>query len=439
MSRSDALVLPHSAEAERYVLGAILKQPDLLENVLPVMGDGQKFYSPKHRIIYDAMLRLYNKRDPVDIVSLTQSLQQAGDLERVGGRVFIIELAENMASTANAVHHAGTIISMAKLRDVIHRCSDVISQAYEQIDCQTVIDNFRKSAFDVGVSKDDTNFVKIGDFNDEFLRRVDDYQTGEYWKHSLETGFSGLDDTILGMPYGGLVTIAARTSHGKTQLATQIATNVSRAGTPTAFVSLEMNKLTISERIHCYDAMIDSQRLKRKGMLSDEENDKLYRATTRTKDYPLYISDNPSVNPDQLLSSLRKLMIIQPTLKLLIVDYLQLMDFPALKKVNRQEIVSTITRGLKVLATELDIVVIQLSQLNREGARENRRPTLAELRESGSIEQDSDIVIFPWHEDVSPSGPKWLIVGKNREGMAGPKIPMSFKFGQWAEIIEREE
>ena len=441
MSHSNEQSLPHSNEAERYVLGAILKQPQVLDDVLPIMEDGQSFYSPKHRTIYDAMLRLHHKQEPVDIVSVNGLLQQRNELERLGGRTYVIELAEGIASTANTVHHVGTILDKAKLRTVIKNCQDVIGKAYNGEPTRDVVDNFRQLAFDIDSGKTGTDFTKLGDFNDDFLQRVDDYQTGEYWKHALRTGFSGLDKSILGMPYGGLITIAARTSHGKTQLATQIATNVAKSGVPAAFVSLEMNKMKISERVHCYEAHVDSERMKRAGLLTDDENSKLLRATARTKDYPLYVSDNPSVTPDQLLSSLRKLMIKLPDLKLVVVDYLQLMNQPGMKKASRQEVVSSITRGLKLLAIELDVVVIQLSQFNRDGGRENRKPSLSELRESGAIEQDSDIVIFCWHETNQAKIvlASWLVVAKNRDGARMPDIAMNFNFGQWAEIEERME
>jgi len=432
----DKLQPPQAIEAERAVLGSILKNPDVLEGIIPYLAENMCFYAPKHRIIYEAMLDLHRKSEPTDLISIISYLQKLGDLIEVGGRVYLAELIESVASTANVLRYAKIVEDRYRLRRLISICTETISSAYAmELSTSKIIDDWQQAAFDIGRNEHSGGFELISKYNVPFLERVGDYQSGEYWKHCLRTGFGGLDRKILGIPYGAVCTIAARPSFGKSQLALQIGQRVAMSGKSVALLSLEMPKMSLSERLHCVEANVDSMKMKRKGRLSDDEYDKLTRATHRTSQYRLYVDTNPSVTPQRLLANVRALKAKDPLLGLVIVDYLQLME-AAVGNKSREREVASISRSLKTLAMAIpEIVVIQLSQLNREATRSDNPPQLSHLRESGSIEQDSDIVIFCHHTFGQPNH-HYLIIAKNREGEFGGKIEMNFNYGQWHEIAE---
>ncbi len=432
MSQDNQIQAPQALDAERAVLGSILKVEGVIDKVLPVLTNPLDFYAPKHRVIYRAMRAVYDRSDPVDDKMVGAELGEEA-LLKLGGRVFLYELTEDVASVANVVQYAEIVADRARRRQVISFCHETITSAYStELETPDLIDHWQQSAFDIGRNSNNGGFQLISRYNAAFLERVGDYQSGDYWKHCLRTGFSGLDYMILGIPYGAVCTIAARPSYGKSQLALQIGQRVAKAGTSVALLSLEMPRMSLSERLHCVEAGIDSMRMKREGMLTDDETDRLTRATHRTSRYKMYVDTNPKVTPQRLLANVRALKAKDPSLGLVIVDYLQLME-AAVGNRNREREVAAISRSLKTLAMAIEgIVVIQLSQLNREATRTDDPPSLSHLRESGSIEQDSDIVLF-CHHTFDPNR-HFVIIGKNREGEFGGKVEMNFKHGQWHEM-----
>ena len=436
----DELQPPQALDAERAVLGCILKSGSM-DKVISILPDSIAFYAPKHRKVYNAMRRLFDKSEPIDIPMVAGELM--GELADIGGRVYLVELVEPIASTANAPVYAKAVIDKYTRRQVISSCGAIIKSAYEtELGTPALIDDWQRAASRIGGIGISGGFERLSATSDDIRQLIDDFQTGNYDNYCVKTGFPNLDRAMLGIPYGELCTIAGRTGSGKTQLALQIAKNRAATGRSVAILSLEMAKKSLGLRLLCSEALIDSGRVRRKGMLSDSELKRLNDAQYRLDKMGIYVDPNAATTPQQLIANARRLKKKDPSLDLVIVDYLQLMTGSE-KNLTREREVGMMSRNMKLLAMSVpNLAVIQLSQLNREADKENAngefpRPRLRMLRESGSIEQDSGLVIFIHRTgrgtDTDPER-HWVIIGKDREGNPGIDVEFAFPYGQWAEI-----
>lgn len=437
-------------DAERAVLGSILKSPDAANRVVDILADPLDFYSPKHQLIYRAVLDLYEANEPIDITTVVSYLEQRNRLKDVGGRVYLVELVEDIASTANIASHADIVMESGLLRRLIAASNEIITSCYNhELDVAQLLDQAESTIFRLSESRLRQGFTSVKPLIDSTLKTIDE-QVSEGGLTGMQTGFDGLDSLTLGLHNGDLIVIAGRPSMGKTALAMNIAENVStREINPrtVGIFSIEMSKEALILRMLCGRARLNQQKV-RSGRLSDSDWQRLPIAGSALSAAPIYIDDSPSLSPLDMRAKARRLKS-QFGLDLLIVDYIQLMH-SSVRAENRQQEISLITRNLKSLAKELDIPVIALSQLSRavEQRGGEKRPQLADLRESGAIEQDADLVLMLYREEfyrshLDRNDPKYLevqgkaevIVAKQRNGPTGSvKLAFLSEFAQFAKL-----
>lgn len=425
---------PQNLEAEQSLLGALLLDKDAIIRVGDIVAKDD-FYADKHRVIFEAMLDLFRKHEPIDLLSLSNRLQEKTELERVGGRAYLIQLSNTVPTASHVVHYAQIVQKKATLRRLINAASEISGLGYEESeDVERVLDQAEQSLFKVSQKFLKASFTAIQDILDDAFERIDELHREKGKLRGLASGFADLDNLLGGLQKSDLVILAARPSCGKTSLALDIARQVAVKGkTPVGLFSLEMSKEQLVDRLLCAEANVNLWSM-RTGHLSDSgQNDDFSRighALGVLSEAPMYIDDSAAANIMEIRTKARRLQM-EKGLGLLIVDYLQLMESRNSQSDNRVQEISEITRGLKAIARELNIPVLALSQLSR--AVELAKPAipkLAHLRESGSIEQDADIVMFIYRkaadrnyrmEDLSPEE-KHLAevhVAKHRNGPTG--------------------
>ncbi len=387
-------VPPHSLEAERSVLGAMMQDPAAVV-LAAEMLTAEDFYAPAHRELFSAMRTLHLNGSPVDLVTADSELNRRGTLEGIGGTAYLIEVSQYVPTTANVKAYIGIVSEKSTLRRLISASQQISSESYSQQDpVPDILNHAEKAIFDIVMRR----------ASGDALVRVDEILTFTYEKieelarlkgqiNGVPTGFYDLDNLLTGMHSGELILIGARPSMGKTSLAMNIAQHACLAkGKTTAVFSLEMPKEQIVMRMLCSEARINLQRV-RSGTLKDEDWMKLAKILGPIAASPLYIDDTAGLTPSQLRSRCRRLMMDQG-LDLIVVDYLQLMGSDK-KTENRQLEVSEISRQLKGIALELKVPLVACAQLSRAlASRQDKRPVLSDLRDSGSIEQDADVVMF---------------------------------------------
>ena len=417
---------PQFLEGERAILGGLLLDNDALPKVIAMLS-ADHFYKEAHRQIFSAMTALFEKGEPVDWVTLTSALNKAGVLDAVGGTAYLTELADAVPSAANILHYTGVVKEKAVLRQVIAAATEISTKCYEdQVDIDQFLDEAEQIIFRIGESRIQSGFVHIHDLTTAGIKTVETLYHRKENITGVPSGFRDLDMLTAGFQPSDLVVIAGRPSMGKTSLALNIAMYAAiESGIPSAIFSLEMSKEQIALRILCAKARVNLKTL-RTGYL-DQERDwpRLIAAAVIISSAPIYVDDTPAINTLEVRAKARRLKK-EKGLGLLIVDYLQLMESPS-RTDSREQKISDISRSLKALAKELSIPVVALSQLNRKvEERPNKRPQLADLRESGAIEQDSDLILFVYRDEVynkSEDNPKKgeaeLIVGKHRNGPIG--------------------
>ncbi len=438
---------PASPEAEQSVLGAILLRPQVMDLVVDILGP-QDFYREAHRRIFQAMIDLYNRHEPVDLVSVNNLLKERGQLEEVGGPLFLTALSEHVGIAANADYYARLVHDKAVLRRLL-ACSQEIAGAclapVEDVD--EFLDWAEHQVFQVAEAKIRQGFHPLeGLVNKEVATleaiwgRKDDALTG------VRSGFKDLDNYTAGFQPSDLIIIAARPSMGKTALALNIAFNAAydKPQTPVAFFSLEMSKEQLVRRLLSSEGGVDAQLIRRAVFLSPEDWAHLQEAAGKLMDCPIHIDDTPAATVLEIRAKCRRLKA-EGKLGIVIIDYLQLMrgrDLP-----SREQVISEISRSLKSLAKELAVPVVALSQLSREPEKrtgEGKRPQLSDLRESGAIEQDADVVLFIYREEVydknkSP-GIAEVIIGKQRNGPIGTvKLSFRAKFTRFDNLAQEEQ
>lgn len=427
---NQSSLIPQNIEAEEAVLGAILVNPNSLIKVVEILKP-ESFYKPAHRYVYEAMLQLFNQNERIDIVSVSDVLNFNSKLEVIGGRAFINDLSFKTITTSNIEYYAKIVQEKAVKRALINAGSEIVTFGYDLNPIDESLDSAEKLIFDIAAKKATKDLMHVKDLV------LDSYEKIEYrYNHRDEltgvpTGFYDLDNLTGGFQKSDLIILAARPSMGKTALALNIAQNVAiRAKTAVAIFSLEMSKEQLVQRMLCSEAEVDSQRL-RSGHMQSKDWDKLANAMNDFSEAPIYIDDSPGSNLTDLRAKCRRLAMEEKSLGLIVVDYLQLMEGSG--KEERIQQISAISRGLKTLARELDVPVIALSQLSRAvEQRKDRRPMLSDLRESGAIEQDADIVMFIYREDyysreegeeapkaTGKEGKSEILIAKQRNGPVG--------------------
>lgn len=416
-------VPPQNVEAEQSVLGAMMIEREAISKVSEILHPDD-FYREAHRLIYNAMMELFNKNEAVDLVTVVEVLRRDEKLEAAGGIAYVSALANSVPTAANVTYHARIVEEKALLRQLINTATHVAGMGYEANEEVTVImDKAEKMILEVASRKAGQEFASIKNIIFDVFDKVSELYSSRGGITGLPTGFKDLDKLTSGLQPSDLILIAARPSMGKTAFVLNIAQNIAiKEKKAVAFFSLEMSKEQLVQRMLCAEAPIDAQRL-RIGELENSDWDKLVRAADRLAAAPIFIDDTAGITVMEMRSKARRLKI-EHDLQLIIIDYLQLMQGSSgsSKNENRQQEISEISRSLKALARELKVPVIALSQLSRGvESRQVKKPMLSDLRESGSLEQDADIVAFIYREDYyEPETERKnitdIIVAKHRNG-----------------------
>jgi replicative DNA helicase len=422
-AETSGRVPPQNQEAEAGLLGSILVDQDAMIKIADIVT-ADDFYVDRHSVIFTAMLDLYEARQPIDLLTLANKLEEAGELQRLGGSSYLTELVNAVPTAAHVTHYAGIVAHKATLRRLIKASQKITDLGYDETAAlDGLLDQAEKTLFDVSQQHLKENFVPIGSILAESFDRLDSLHKDKNRLRGVPTGFQGLDNILAGMQKSDLIILAARPSMGKTTLALNIAQNVAKAGIPVGIFSLEMSKEQLIDRLLSSESGIDSWKL-RTGSLDDSDFPKINEAMAVLSEAPIYIDDSASTNVMEIRTKARRLQS-EHDLGLLVIDYLQLMSGRNLNSENRVQEVSEISRGLKGLARELDVPVIALSQLSRSvESRSPQIPQLADLRESGSIEQDADVVMFIYREDYyQPETDRRniadILIKKHRNGPIG--------------------
>jgi replicative DNA helicase len=417
--------VPGSPEAEAAVLGSMLLDRERVGDVIEVIG-ADSFSVTEHRILYEAILSLYEKNSEIDLVLLRDELKKRKSLEAVGGVDYLVRVAESVPSATNASYYANIVKEKAMLRELAHACGEILNEACEESgDVGEKLDIAEKRIFEVTEKKIQGSVVPIKDLITEAFESIEARKGGDGITGAA-TGFLELDSMLCGLQKGEMIIVAGRPSMGKTSFALNIAENIGiKEGLPVVIFSLEMGKHQLVERFLCSYSGVDSQQV-RKGLLSTEDMAELTQAGGELFEKPIFVDDTPGLTPLMIRAKCRRLKS-QHDIQVIFIDYMQLMSLGG-RVESRQQEISTISRYLKSLARELDVPVVVLSQLNRgaEG-REGHRPRMSDLRESGSIEQDADVVMLLHREDYYHRGePDYeennqaeVIIAKQRNGPTG--------------------
>jgi len=436
-------VPPQNLEAEESVLGAMMISGNAIAAVTEIL-DASDFYRESHAKIYRAALQLYGKNEPVDAITLTNELEQRGELDEIGGRVRLHELARLVPATANARHYAEIVRETATLRGLILAGGQIAQLGWDREGEPTeLVARAEQLVFELGERRAEGELVLFKDALLEAFQTINKLYESGAEVTGLASGFKDLDRITGGFQPANLVIIAARPSMGKSAFALEIANHVAvDHETPCAFFSLEMSKQEVAQRLICSRGKVDAGNI-RTGRLTRDDWPRVVQACGQLESAPLYVDDTPALSLLELRARAQTLKRRQPDLGLVVVDYLQLMTTGRSEESRVQE-VSSISRGLKEIAKDLDLPVVALSQLNRSPEqRHDKRPMLSDLRESGSIEQDADLVMLLYREeyydrdeaDDSKKGIAEVIVAKHRNGPVGAfNVAFISKFAKFASL-----
>ena len=417
--------LPHNLEAERTVLGAVLVDNAAFSSAAEVLTR-EDFYRESHRRIFEAMAVLAERSQPIDLVTLKNELTRGGALEAAGGAAYLGSLLDGVPRITNVEHWSRIIKERAVLRNLIHASNRIVQSCFEGEDeAAVLLDRAEKAIFDIAERRIRQGFVGIREIVKESFRTIDQLSQSKEMVTGLPTGFVDIDEMTSGLQKGELVIVAARPAMGKTSFCLNVAQHASmRAGETVGIFSLEMSKEQLVLRMLCSDARVDAHKL-RTGRLQEKDWARLAKAYADLSASKVFIDDSSTLSPLEMRAKCRRLRA-EHGLGLVIVDYLQLVTSTG-RVENRQQEISAISRSLKGLAKELSVPVVALSQLSRAPeARTDRRPQLSDLRESGALEQDADIVMFIYREEeYKPSdenrGIAEIIIGKQRNGPTGTR------------------
>ena len=417
-------VPPHDIEAEQAIIGSMLTDRDAVISAIEILKPDD-FYREDNKTIYEAILNLYNRSEPIDIITVRSELESMGKIDSVGGLEYLAELPEKVPTTANAMKYIKIVEEKSSLRKLIKTANEIIELGYnptEEVD--DIMEGAEKKIFNIMQDKDQKGYSPLKDVLVESFTKLEELYNRKQHITGVPSGFTDLDFRTAGFHGSELILIAARPAMGKTAFALNIATNAAlRANIPVAVFSLEMSKEQLVNRILCSESMVDSNKV-RTGKLEEDDWTKLAETIGPLSEAEMYIDDTPGINIMEIRAKCRKLKI-EKNIGLVVIDYLQLIQGTGKRTGSREQEISEISRSLKILAKELDVPVIALSQLSRAAEqRPDHRPMLSDLRESGAIEQDADIVMFLYRDDyynpdTEKKGVAEVIISKHRGGSTG--------------------
>ena len=415
---------PHDTEAEQAVLGSMLTDQDAVIEAIEILKP-EDFYREDNKYIYDAILNLYNRGEPVDIITVKSELISMGKFEIIGGFEYLGILPDKVPLVANAQRYIKIVEEKSLLRQLIKASNELIDLGYAQNeDIEIVMDQAEKKIFNIMQGKNQKGYSPIRDVLIESFAEIEKLYNQKEPITGVPTGFADLDYKTAGLHNSDLVLVAARPAMGKSAFALNIAANAAvHAKVPVVIFNLEMSKAQLVNRILCSEAMVDSNKI-RTGKIEEDDWVKLATALGPLSEAPIYIDDTAGISIAEIRARCRKLKL-EKNIGLIVIDYLQLIQGSGKRNASREQEISEISRSLKILAKELDIPVIALSQLSRAAEqRQDHRPMLSDLRESGAIEQDADIVMFLYRDDYyNPDTEKKniaeVILAKHRAGSTG--------------------
>ena len=437
-------VPPQNLEAESSVLGGILLENEAINLVLELLR-AEDFYRESHRKIFRAMIELSDRTEPVDVITLSECLKNRGELEAVGGSAYLASLNDFVPTAANIAYYARIVREKSILRHLIHAATEVATKGYDATsNVEELLDSAEKAIFDITEQRIKGSFVKVGDMMKDSIKMVEKLFERKTMITGVPTGFRDLDAKTAGLQPADLIIVAARPGMGKTAFSLNIAGHAAFSGYGVAVFSLEMAKEQLALRLLCSEARVDNARV-RTGYLSDRDFPKLATAAGKLHDALIYIDDTPAISVLELRAKARRLARDRDKkLGLIIVDYLQLMRGTGAAQ-NREQEISEISRSLKALAKELNVPVMAISQLNRRVEdRNDKTPQLSDLRESGAIEQDADVIAFIYREAAynpkSDDNTATITIAKQRNGPTGD-LSLTFlrEFTRFEDYTGRDE
>ena len=415
---------PHDIEAEQAILGCMLIDQDATSDAIEVLKP-EDFYRDDHKYIYEAMLNLYTKGEPIDIITVKDELTSMQKFEAVGGIEYLATLPDRAPLVANSDKYIKIVEEKSILRKLIKTATEIEGLGYAQNEeVDNVIDQAEKKIFDIMQNKNQKGYTPIKDVLVETFAELEKLYNQKQPVTGIATGFTDLDNRTAGLHNSDLILIAARPAMGKSAFALNIATNAAiNEKVPVAIFNLEMSKTQLVNRMLCSEAMVDSNKV-RTGKIDEEDWIKLATALGPLSEAPIYIDDTPGISISEIRAKCRKLKL-EKNIGLVVIDYLQLIQGSGKKNSSREQEISEISRSLKIIAKELDVPVIALSQLSRESEkRQDHKPMLSDLRESGAIEQDADLVMFIYrddyyNQDAEKKNIAEIILAKHRAGATG--------------------
>jgi replicative DNA helicase len=433
--------VPQAQDAEVSLLGALLIDGEAIHKILDLIRP-EDFYKHAHQKIYRAMLALLEKGEPFDVVTLSNQLGTMGELENIGGTAYLAQLAASVATSASVFHYGKILREKAMLRNLIHTATEIVEQGYEG--CENVedfLDQAEKSIFEISERNIRQSFTPVKEIVKDSFKAIEFLYENKSTVTGVPTGFKKLNELTSGFQASDFIIIAGRPSMGKTAFALNMAFHAAKeSGKNIAVFSLEMSKEQLVQRMLCSEARVDSSKL-RGGFLRETDWPKLTKAASALSETPVLIDDTPAISVLEMRAKARRLTK-ENSLGMIVVDYLQLMRGD--NHESREREISDISRSLKALAKELNIPIVALSQLNRgvEG-RTDKRPQLSDLRESGSLEQDADLIAFIYRDEVynrdtPEQGVAEIIIGKQRNGPIGTvKLKFFHEFTRFEELEEK--
>ena len=415
---------PHDTEAEQAVLGSMLTDQDAAASAIEVLKV-EDFYREDHKAIYEAILNLYNRAEPIDIITLKAELTSIGKFEQVGGIEYLAELPEKVPTTTNADKYIKIVEDKSMLRSLIKTANEIQALGYDPMqEVEDIVDTAEKKIFNLEQGKNQKGYTAVKDILVESFALLEQLYNQKQHITGVPTGFADLDYKTAGLHNSDLILIAARPAMGKSAFALNIASYAAvKANVPVVIFSLEMSKEQMVNRILASEAMVDSNKI-RTGKIEDEDWAKIAEATGILSEAPIFIDDTPGISMTEIRAKCRKLKM-EKNIGLVVIDYLQLIAGNSKRAGSREQEISEISRSLKILAKELNVPVIALSQLSRAPEqRPDHRPMLSDLRESGAIEQDADIVMFLYRDDyyneeTEKKNIAEVIIAKHRSGSVG--------------------
>ncbi len=416
---------PNDIEAEQAILGSMLTDKDAVASAIEVLKPDD-FYREDNKAIYEAITNLYSRSEPVDIITVKAELTANGKFENVGGLEYLAMLPDKVPTTANVEQYIKIVEEKALLRNLIKTGNEILQMGYSQTEeVEDIMDLSERKIFDLLKDRTKTSYTPIKDVLVDTFAQIERLYNKSDMITGIPTGFTELDYRTAGLHNSDLILVAARPAMGKSAFVINIAANAAiRSETPVVIFNLEMSKEQVANRILCSEAMVDSNKIKT-GKIEEEDWTKLAEALGRISDAPIYIDDTPGISIAEIRAKCRKLKL-EKNIGLVIIDYLQLVTASGKKNASREQEISEISRSLKILAKELNVPVIALSQLSRapEQRKDDHRPILSDLRESGAIEQDADIVMFLYRDDYYNENSEEkniaeVIIAKHRGGSTG--------------------